>query len=431
MNYNETLDYLYTSTPVFQKIGGMAFKEGLHNVLLLDDYLKHPHRKFRSIHVGGSNGKGSTSHTLAAILQSAGYKVGLYTSPHLLDFRERIRVNGAKIEKDFVVDFVAQHRDYFETIQPSFFELTMMMGFCYFAQQEVDIAIIEVGLGGRLDSTNIITPLLSIVTNISFDHVHFLGDTLEKIAFEKAGIFKPGVPAVLGENGSDAVKQVFIDRANEVQAPLHCAEDHSLITSTMRKQSGWCYESMHYPALYGELGGLAQVKNAATLLCAIEVLKQQIDIPNQAVYQGLKEVVKLTGLMGRWQVIQNAPRIVCDTAHNTGGFEYIVEQLQQEQYTKLHIVLGMVNDKDINAVLAMLPKDAIYYFTRANIARALPAQELQTQASNHQLKGTCHDTVAEAVKAAQAQQAIDDLLYIGGSNFVIAEALELWEEFTD
>ena len=328
MTYKETIEYLYNQLPVYQKIGSGAYKEGLDNSLLLDEYFSHPHRKYKTIHVGGTNGKGSTSHLLAAILQEAGYKVGLYTSPHLVDFRERIRVNGEKISEEYVVDFVDKHRSEFEPVYPSFFELTMMMAFLYFADMEVDVAIIEVGLGGRLDSTNIITPDLSVITNISFDHMQFLGDTLEKIAIEKAGIIKAGVPVVIGEAEGE-VRTIFEDAAERVGAPITFAEDEDLIVSSLKTASGWLFDTKYFLHLKGELSGYAQVKNAATVLCSIrELQKIGYVVPSKAIYSGFAYVTKLTGLMGRWQIIQEMkPKIVCDTGHNVAGMKYIVEQL--------------------------------------------------------------------------------------------------------
>lgn len=426
MNYKETLEYLYIQLPVYQQIGGMAYKEGLDNSLELDAYFSHPHRKYKTIHVAGTNGKGSTSHLLAAILQQSGYKVGLYTSPHLVDFRERIRMDGRKISEQYVVDFVANHRESFEPIQPSFFELTMMMAFQYFAEEDVDVAIIEVGLGGRLDSTNIITPDLCVITNISKDHTQFLGDTIEKIAAEKAGIVKPNIPVVIGE-ATDVTRPVFEQIAERVGAPIVFAEDDNIITSHLKTASGWLFETKYYSQLKGELSGNAQIKNAATVLCAVrELQKAGYIIPSKAVYNGFAYVTKYTGLMGRWQVIQELnPKIVCDTGHNVGGIKYIAEQLSDEKYHTLHFVLGMVNDKDITSVLALLPKDAIYYFTRASIPRAINERALQESASKYGLTGYSYPTVVEAVCAAKEWAMPNDFIFIGGSNFVVADALEV------
>lgn len=426
MNYKETVEYLYSQLPVFQKVGGSAYKEGLHNSLTLDHYFSHPHHNYKTIHVAGTNGKGSTSHLLAAILQQSGYKVGLYTSPHLVDFRERIRVNGTKIEEQYIVDFVEKHHRLFASVQPSFFELTMMMAFKYFADMEVDVAVIEVGLGGRLDSTNIITPDLSIITNISFDHTQFLGDTLEKIALEKAGIIKTNVPVIIGE-AKGSVRQVFVQTAWKVGAPIIFAEDQHIITNSIKTASGWLFDTKDYLHLKGELGGYAQLKNTATVLCAVsELHKLNYNIPSKAVYDGFAYVCEFTGLMGRWQIIQQVnPKIVCDTAHNVGGMQYIVDQLANEKYEKLHIVLGMVNDKDISSVLAMLPKSAIYYFTRASVPRSLDENILKEQAYKSGLQGEAYGSVVTAIQAAKSQASNKDFVFIGGSNFVVADALEV------
>lgn len=424
MTYSETIEYLYKQLPVFQNIGKTAYKEGLDNTLALDEYFGHPHKNFQIIHVGGTNGKGSTSHLLSAILQSAGYKVGLYTSPHLLDFRERIRVNGKMIDENFVVDFVKNHRNNYEPIQPSFFELTTLMAFIYFAQEKVDFAVIEVGLGGRLDSTNIVSPILSIITNISLDHTQFLGDTFAKIAFEKAGIIKPKTPVVIGETREDT-RIVFEEKAKSENAPIVFAEDISPVKSYKMVNGKYIFQTTAYSNLVGELGGFAQVKNANTVLTAVaEIKKIGVVIPNKAVYEGFASVVELTGLMGRWQLIGNHPKIVCDTGHNVGGIAYIVEQLENETYDKLHIVFGMVNDKDITSVLKILPKNAIYYFTKASIPRALNEKKLQIQAEQFHLKGKSYETVHIAVQAAIQMAAPTDFVFIGGSNFIVAEALK-------
>lgn len=423
MTYTETIEYLYSQLPVFQHVGKSAYKEGLENTLALDKYFAHPHTKFKSIHVGGTNGKGSTAHLLSAILQSAGYKVGLYTSPHLLDFRERIRVNGTMIDEDYVVNFVANHKAHYEPLHPSFFELTTLMAFTYFAEQKVDFAIIEVGLGGRLDSTNILSPILSVITNISLDHTQFLGDTLEKIAFEKAGIIKKGIPVVIGE-AEGVVRKVFENKASLENAAVFFAEDISPVKSFERKNGKYVFQAVNYPDLIGELGGFAQLRNANTVLTAVaELKKQEIGINDQAVYSGFSSVTQLTGLMGRWQVIAQDPTIVCDTGHNVGGMQYVVEQLQCELYDKLRIVFGMVNDKDIASVLAVLPQNAEYYFTKANIARALDEKSLEQQAKTYGLLGSTFPSIEEAVGKAIEEAAPEDFVFIGGSNFVVSEAL--------
>lgn len=428
MNYEETLEYLYNQLPVYQKIGGSAYKEGLDNSLALDAYFSHPHTKYKTIHVAGTNGKGSTSHLIAAILQESGYKVGLYTSPHLIDFRERIRINGEKISKEYVVDFVENHRESFEPIQPSFFELTMMMAFNYFAEEKVDVAVVEVGLGGRLDGTNIITPDLSIITNISLDHMQFLGNTPEKIAKEKAGIIKHGIPVVIGEAEGE-VRNVFEEKAAEVDAPIIFAEDENLMISHLKTASGWLFDMKYYTHLRGELSGYAQIKNAVTVVASIrELMKIGYIIPSKAVYSGFAYVSELTGLMGRWQVIQELnPKIVCDTGHNVAGIKYIVEQLESERYKTLHIVLGMVDDKDISTVLSLLPRKAVFYFTRANIPRAMNERKLQQMGQKYGLTGYSYPTVKEAIQAAKDWARPNDFIFIGGSNFVIADALEYFK----
>lgn len=428
MNYQETVQYLYNQLPVYQNIGSSAYKEGLDNSLVLDKYFRYPHRKYKTIHVAGTNGKGSTSHLLAAILQQSGYKVGLYTSPHLVDFRERIRVNGQKIEEEYITHFVDKHKGNFESIQPSFFELTMMMAFCYFAEQEVDIAVIEVGLGGRLDSTNIITPIVSVITNISLDHTQFLGDTLPKIASEKAGIIKPHIPVVIGEAEGE-VRKVFEEKALQVGAPITFAEDCNIIKAADKLDDGaWLFQTESYPNLKGELGGLPQIKNAATVLCTIDILRKQgIHTTNQSVYSGFSLVSKLTGLMGRWQIIQEQnPKIICDTGHNVGGISYVSKQLLSETYNNLHIVIGMVNDKDINHVLELLPKDAIYYFTKAQINRAMNETLLSEIAIKYGLNGNSYLTVHDAICSAKEKAGDKDLIFIGGSNFIVAEALDFF-----
>ncbi|HCO67311.1 MAG TPA: dihydrofolate synthase [Dysgonomonas sp.] len=430
MNYQETIHYLYNQLPVYQNIGGSAYKEGLDNSLALDEYFGHPHKKYKTIHVAGTNGKGSTSHLLAAVLQESGYRIGLYTSPHLVDFRERIRVNGEKISEQYVTDFVQNHRENFEPIQPSFFELTMMMAFLYFKDMEVDIAVIETGLGGRLDSTNIISPAVSVITNISYDHTQYLGNTLEKIAAEKAGIIKPGIPVVIGEAEGE-VRKVFEDKANSMDASIVFAEDKNIIKNAQMQENGfWLMQTQDYPDLIGELGGLPQVKNTAAVLCTIDVLSGEgISIMPQAVYSGFANVVELTGLLGRWQIIrQRNPRIICDTGHNAGGFKYITRQLESETYKTLRIIIGMVNDKDISNVLNLLPKNAVYYFTKASIQRALNEKILMEQASSRGLTGMAYASVKDAISKAISDADEDDLLFIGGSNFVVAEALAYFEE---
>lgn len=424
MNYEETLEYLYRQLPVFQQVGSAAYKPGLQNSEALDEYFGHPHRKFHTLHIAGTNGKGSVSHLLASILQLNGYKTGLYTSPHLVDFRERIRIDGQMIPRQEVIDFAEKHLAPTLHIHPSFFELTMMMAFDYFARQAVDAAVIEVGLGGRLDSTNIITPDLCVITNISYDHVQMLGHTLPQIAREKAGIIKHGIPVVIGEAQGE-VKQVFIDKASEVGAPIFFAEECVRFDSARQSARGWEFDSPAYPHLFGELGGLCQEKNAATVLTAVARLRELgYRITDQSVYEAFAHVTRLTGLMGRWQQLQASPRLICDTGHNTGGMQYIARQLRNEHYDMLRIVIGMVNDKDISGVLAMLPKEATYYFTRASVPRALPQDKLEALATQTGLKGRSFPTVKEAVTAAQKESRPEDLIFVGGSTFIVADLLQ-------
>ena len=424
MTYQETITYLYHSTPLFQNVGKDAYKEGLENTLSLDEHFGHPHRKFKTIHVAGTNGKGSCSHTLAAILQSAGYKVGLYTSPHLVDFRERIRINGVPVSQSYVIDFVEQHRSFFEPLHPSFFELTTAMAFNYFAEQQVDVAVVEVGLGGRLDCTNIIRPDLCVITNISFDHVQFLGDTLAKIASEKAGIIKTDIPVVIGETTPET-KPVFSEKAASVNAPIHFAEEEQcLISSSMNEQGKRIYQTKHYNNLEGELGGLCQIKNTNTLLSAIRVLQDiGYKINETHVREGFAHVCSLTGLMGRWQKIQESPLTYCDTGHNKAGIQYIVEQLSKQTYRQLHIVMGMVNDKDISGVLALLPKNATYYFTKASVSRALDENEVKRLANQVGLNGNTYPSVKEAFEKAKASAHPNDFIFVGGSTFIVADLL--------
>lgn len=429
MNYEETLDYLYVQMPEYQRVGDMAYKAGLDNSLALDKLFSHPHRKYRTIHVGGTNGKGSVSNLIAAILQKAGYKVGLYTSPHLLDFRERIRVNGEKISKDFVMEFVEKYKDDFEPVKPSFFELSMEMAFLYFAQQEVDVAVVEVGLGGRLDSTNIISPELSIITNIGYDHMKFLGNTLPKIATEKAGIIKQHTPVVIGEMINTEVNQVFIDKAKAVEAPMVFAELYMNNFKSERIGGKLYMDTDSYNNIIGELSGPAQEKNARTVLTSIEVLKEiGFCIPNEAVYTGFSEVTEITGLMGRWQQLRKSPNIICDIAHNAHGIKYVVEQIEQQNYKSLHIIFGMANDKDVNSVMQLLPHNATYYLTKASVDRALNEHILARHAESHSLKYSCYSKVGEAIDTAIKNADKDDLIFIGGSSFIVSDALAIFIE---
>ncbi|RKS21989.1 dihydrofolate synthase/folylpolyglutamate synthase [Flavobacterium endophyticum] len=406
MTYPETLDWMFNQLPMYQKQGASAYKEDLTNTILLANHLHNPEKEIKTIHVAGTNGKGSTSHFLASILQEAGYKTGLYTSPHLKDFRERIKIDGKDISEDFIVSFIAQNKSFFEENQLSFFEMTVGLAFDYFRQEKVDIAIIEVGLGGRLDSTNIITPLLSVITNIGMDHVQFLGNTMGKIAFEKAGIIKPKIPVVIGEYTSKT-KPVFEKKASETQSEIFFASD--IIQET-------------YPSV---LLGDYQKQNKKTVLQAIRVLQsqKQFQISEENIKNGFWNVVKNTGLQGRWQQLKEVPKVICDTAHNKHGLEIVMNQVNNQKFDKLHIVLGVVNDKDLDDVLPLFPKNATYYFCRPDIPRGLDASTLQQKATSFGLNGKVYNSVTEAYKNALENALESDFIYVGGSTFVVAEIL--------
>lgn len=424
MNYLETVNYLFNIAPVFEHIGASAYKEGLDNTYLLDEHFGHPHRKFKSIHIAGTNGKGSCSHTLAAILQNDGYKVGLYTSPHIMDFRERIKINGECISKEYVIEFVNQEKSLFEKIHPSFFEVTTALAFKYFAEQHVDYAIIEVGLGGRLDCTNIITPILSIITNISFDHTNFLGNTLEKIAKEKAGIIKQNIPVIIGETTNET-KPVFKTCAESMNAEIiYADENDEIISFTMNEDGGITYDTRSFGIIQGELGGLYQKKNTNTILHAVRFLYNQHIIKNTgSINNGFYNVCRLTGLIGRWQKIGSNPSVICDTGHNVGGWTYISRQLQVQKYNKLYIVFGMVNDKDVDGVMCLLPKNAHYYFTKPQSKRAIPEKDIQRKAITHGLAGDCYNDVPSAYTAAKKMATPDDMIFIGGSSYIVSDLL--------
>ena len=404
--YDQYTDYLFSQVPMFQNVGSNAYKEGLENTHILDEHFGHPHTQYRTIHVAGTNGKGSCSHTIASVLQEAGYKVGLFTSPHLTDFRERIRVNGTMIPEQYVMDFIDNERDFFEPLHPTFFELTTALAFKYFAEQKVDVAVIEVGLGGRLDCTNIITPDISIITNISFDHVQYLGDTLAKIAGEKAGIIKHGVPVIIGEKHPETTP-VFTETAKREQAPLYFAED-------FKPNKDYQYE----------LKGLYQSKNLQTSLCAIDqLIRNGYHITEENIQNGLLHVTHHTGLRGRWQIVRHSPTVICDTGHNVGGIKYIAQQLKEQKCQELRIVFGMVSDKDVNSVLELMPKKAKYYFCQASVKRAMPHHQLKRLAKQHNLHGNSYKTVENAYKKALSQSNPNDCIFIGGSTFVVADFL--------
>lgn len=409
MNYQETTEYLFNSTPVFEKIGAKAYKPGLHTTHALDEHFGHPHRQYKTIHIAGTNGKGSCSHTIAAILQSQGYKVGLYTSPHLVDFRERIRVNGECLPEQYVIDFVEENRAFFEPLQPSFFELTTAMAFKYFAEQKVDYAVIEVGLGGRLDCTNIITPVLSVITNISFDHTQFLGNTLAEIAGEKAGIIKPDVPVVIGEY-MDETRPVFEKVAEERHSPILFAQDEGTAMEVDM-----------------ELKGSYQERNRKTILAALKVLRQTMTISDEAIRNGFEHVCELTGLRGRWEKLGEAPLVICDTGHNLAGWKYLATQINDVDAQVKHIVFGMVDDKDVEHVLQLLRdklKNGVkFYWTQPSTKRAIPVEKLRNTALKYNLHGDLYHSVKEAYMAAEANAKNDDFIFVGGSSYVVADLL--------
>ncbi|MDB5148774.1 MAG: bifunctional folylpolyglutamate synthase/dihydrofolate synthase [Mucilaginibacter sp.] len=436
MNYNETLQYLYTQLPMFTRDGASAFKKDLTNTLELCRRLDNPQHKFKSVHVGGTNGKGSTSHMLAAVLQTAGYKTGLYTSPHLKDFRERIRVNGQMISEQTVIDFVENHKANFDEIAPSFFEMTVALAFDFFAKEKVDIAIIEVGLGGRLDSTNVITPLLSVITNIGWDHMNMLGDTLQLIAGEKAGIIKPGIPVIIGEFQPE-VANVFIDKAAQNNSRIRFASEGWIAEKVKgeREKAKGSTELLEVHIqnknsglktydLALDLPGTYQLKNVKTVLSAVDELREQgFIISDDHIQKALSQVKTLTGLHGRWETISQNPLTICDTGHNPDGIEEVMKNIASVNYKHLHMVIGMVNDKDTGKVLPMLPKNATYYFCKPDIPRGLNAESMKAQAQAHGLIGKAYPSVKEALLSAQKNAGSDDLVFVGGSTFVVAEVV--------
>ena len=405
MNYKETLDYLFTQLPMYQRLGKAAYKADLSNTHLLCELLDNPEKKFKSVHVAGTNGKGSTSHMITSVLQEAGYKVGLYTSPHLKDFRERIKINGVMISEDEVITFVEKHQSKFEKINLSFFEWTVGLAFNYFAQQEVDISVVETGLGGRLDSTNVITPEVSVITNIGIDHTQFLGNTLELIAKEKAGIIKQEIPVIIGET-QEETKPIFIEKSRELNSLVYFAD----------KEGDVVYQT--------DLKGDYQRKNLKTAIVTINVLqKNGWKISKESIENGLMSVIKNTGLLGRWQVLGKLPLIICDAGHNKSGIKEIINQLRETPHNDLHIVFGAVNDKSIDEVLELLPKTAHYYFCAASIPRALSVDILYSLAMRKGLNGNKYGNVREALNDAKRNALKDDLIFIGGSTFVVAEVV--------
>nr|WP_320118431.1 folylpolyglutamate synthase/dihydrofolate synthase family protein [uncultured Marinifilum sp.] len=428
MNYQETINYMFTQLPMFQRTGKAAYKANLDTTLALDEYFNHPHKTFKTIHVAGTNGKGSVSHSLASVLQESGLKVGLYTSPHLRDFRERIKINGQMIPELEVVDFIQKHKSKFEDLHPSFFEMTVALAFEYFSKEKVDVAVVEVGLGGRLDSTNIISPLLSVITNISKDHTALLGNEITDIAKEKAGIIKKEVPVIIGEKQSE-ISALFVEIARERATCLSFAEDkYKFISSNCnadkQKLSFECLESKNVIDIDCDLLGNYQIKNIRTVVSACdELIKVGICLSADHIKRGLANIVSNTGLLGRWQTLQQNPRVICDTGHNTAGIREIIEQISKTKYRNLKVVFGMVDDKNIDEVLSMMPKNAVYYFTKAAIPRALDEKELKLQGAKFSLNGGAYSRVKDALKAAIADSEPNDLVYVGGSTFVVAEVV--------
>ncbi len=429
MTYQQTLDYLFARLPMYQRIGAAAYKADLNNTIKIVEVLGKPHQKLKCIHVAGTNGKGSSSHMLAAILQQAGYKTGLYTSPHLIDFRERIKINGKMIPKNHIVDFVEKYETEFEKIEPSFFEWTVGLAFDYFAKEEVDVAVIEVGLGGRLDSTNVITPLVSLITNISYDHTNLLGDTLEKIAKEKAGIIKPRIPVIVSQYQSES-GPLFSAVAREQKSICEFGDktykvagtkiENGLLSVTVIKRSDNTIEVYEL-----DLTGNYQAKNLLGVLNVItQLVKAGFVIETEIVKQALKQVTKLTGLLGRWQTLSEKPMIIADTGHNEDGIKQVVENLKTIKYERLHFIFGAVNDKEITKILELLPTEAIYYFVKASVPRALNENELKEQAAKVKLSGKSFSSVKEGIEAAKKASKRGDLIFIGGSTFVVGDALE-------
>lgn len=429
MNYYQTIEFLYSQLPAYHRIGKAAYKNDLHNTIEFDNYLGQPHSSYKTIHVAGTNGKGSVSHMIASVLMEAGYKTGLYTSPHLKDFRERIKVNGKMIPKKAVTGFIARNLGFIRSLKPSFFEMTVAMAFDYFAEAKVDFAVIEVGLGGRLDSTNIINPILSIITNIGHDHMDLLGDTLAKIASEKAGIIKEGVPVVIGET-QEETKSVFVDKAAENGSEIFFADQNY---SCVLDESGYLTGKRIYhitdkisgKSISGEISleGDYQSKNLLTVFQSCTILQGNIELPVKVINNGIRKIVPNTGLMGRWQVIGRKPLVICDTGHNKEGLEYVINQLERIKNSRLHIVLGFVSDKDLSAVLPLFPPAATYYFTKASVPRALDEKILMAEAARWNLKGTCCPDVKSAIGKARANASDNDLIFIGGSTFIVADAL--------
>lgn len=430
MNYQQTLNYLFSQLPMYQRVGKAAYKADLGVTHALDEYFEHPHKHYPTIHVAGTNGKGSVSHMLASVLKESGYKVGLYTSPHLKDFRERIRINGEMVPEKFVVDFVKIHKEKFEQIKPSFFEMTVAMAFEYFAQEKVDIAVVEVGLGGRLDSTNVISPEISVITNIGLDHTDLLGDTIEKIAYEKAGIIKPKTPVVISQTQPE-IRDVFKNVAQEKSSSIVFADEiyggtERITNQTLFKEYDIKEKGKPFlESLRLDLVGDYQLHNLIGALATIRILNKQgrFKVGENSVRNGLCSIAKNTGIMGRWQTLGQSPLIVCDTGHNRDGVRQLVNQIRNTPHKHLHMIIGMVGDKNVEGILRMLPKEATYYFTRASIPRALDAEILAAKARILGLKGETHKSVKGAMEEAKKNAGSNDLIFIGGSTFVVADAL--------
>lgn len=432
MNYDQAVNWLFTRTPLFQNTGAGAYKEGLENTLALDRHFGSPHRLFQTVHIAGTNGKGSVSHTLAAVLQSSGLKVGLYTSPHLTDFKERIRIDGIPVSEEYVTKFVSENLEFLESIHPSFFEVTTAMAFSWFAHEKVDIAVIETGLGGRLDCTNIITPKLCVITNIGFDHMQFLGNTLESIAAEKAGIIKHCVPVVIGESCPET-RNVFQKKADAEHAPIIFAQDNCKIISVKERTLGKViYKTADIDCLESCLAGMCQEKNADTILHAIDQLRGLgYGISDADIRKAFANVCQMTGLMGRWQQLSKRPAVICDTGHNSHGIKYTARHLEEIMsgpgFGTMRIVMGMVGDKDIDNVLELMPENAVYYFTQASVERAMNVNDFQAKAMKHGLAGTAYPSVESAFRTARKDASDNDMIFVGGSTFVVADLLRMPE----
>ncbi|MCD6112544.1 MAG: bifunctional folylpolyglutamate synthase/dihydrofolate synthase [Bacteroidales bacterium] len=430
MNYNQCLEFMFNQLPMYQRIGSAAYKADLNTTLAIDKLLNHPHKNYKTIHIAGTNGKGSVSHSIASILQAKGLKTGLYTSPHLKDYRERIRINGEKISQEYVCQFLNKYKKDFDKIKPSFFEMTFAMATEYFSENNIDIAVIETGMGGRLDSTNIISPIFSVITNISFDHVRFLGNTIEEIAEEKAGIIKSNIPVIIGETQKET-KPVFINKAKKEKTKILFADRNFSIQNNNNNGSSLKanYEILKKGKLYIKnlkcpLLGLYQNKNLLTVIQATELINETfIKISKDTIKQGIENVITGTGLMGRWQILSEKPMIICDTGHNEAGIQFVTEQIKQTPYNKLHFVIGMVNDKNISHILKLLPVEAKYYFCKADIPRGLNQDILAEEAKSIGLKGETFNSVNQAFEAAKNNADDDDLIFVGGSNFTVAEIL--------